>query len=388
MDPRRIAVLLAGAAAFINLYAPQSLLPELRAWMGSNTALAGLVISASTAGVAVAAPFIGWFADHFGRRRVIVAAAWIAILPSLLVAVAQTPAQLIIARFIEGLTLPGVFTVTVAYIGDEWPPQEARSVTSLYVAGTIAGGFSGRFVAGVVGEFAGWRGGIAALAIVQLVLAIAIHAWLKAEQHAAAPHAARTSNPLLLLKIPTLRAAYLCGPVILFALVAGFTYVTLLLAGEPWRLGSARLSGIFGVYLVGMLVTPIAGRVMNAIGPAWMMPAMWGLSICGLLLTLLPSLAAIIAGLCLFSMGLFFAQTTVTSVVGESAPQNRGAALGMYSSCYYVGGSLGGVAPAAVWSHYGWPAVVALIAVVGSISAAVMWQAFRERERQLAAGVV
>jgi len=74
-DPRRAAVVLAGAAAFVSLYAPQSLLPLLRVWMGTNAALAGLVVSAATAGVALIAPFTGWLADRYGRRRVIVMAA-------------------------------------------------------------------------------------------------------------------------------------------------------------------------------------------------------------------------------------------------------------------------------------------------------------------------
>jgi predicted MFS family arabinose efflux permease len=109
----------------------------------------------------------------------------------------------------------------------------------------------------------------------------------------------------------------------------------------------------------------------------------WGFSILGLLLTLLPGLAAIIAGLCLFSMGLFFAQTTVTNIVGESAPETRGAALGLYSSCYYVGGSLGGVLPAAAWSHAGWPGVVALISSAGAISALAIYRLLRRSPRHL-----
>ncbi len=381
MDHRRIAVLLAGAAAFINLYAPQSILPELRAWMGSNTALAGLVISATTAGVALAAPFVGWLGDHLGRRRVILTAAWIAILPTLLVAVAQTPAQLIVARFIEGLTLPGVFTVTVAYIGDEWPPQEARSVTALYVAGTIAGGFSGRLVTGVVAEFAGWRGGIAALAIVQLVFAMLLQRWLITTHRPTQPRPRQPFNPLRLFRNPILRSAYICGPVILFALVGAFTYVTLLLSAPPYGLSPAGLSAIFAVYLVGMVATPYSGRLLNALGPAKTIVSVWGFSILGLLLTLVPGLPTIIAGLCLFSIGLFFAQTTVTNVVGETAPETRGAALGLYSSCYYVGGSLGGVVPAAAWSHAGWPGVVGLISCAGGISALVIYRLLRRSSR-------
>lgn len=382
MDHRRIAVLLAGAAAFINLYAPQSILPDLRAWMGSSTTLAGMVISATTAGVALAAPFVGWLGDHLGRRRVIVTAAWIAILPTLLVSIAQTPTELIVARFIEGLTLPGVFTVTVAYIGDEWAAHEARSVTALYVAGTIAGGFSGRLVTGVVAEFAGWRGGIAAVAVLQVIFALLIQQWLLATHRPALARPRQPFNPLRFFAHPVLRSAYLCGPVILFALVGGFTYVTLLLAAPPYHLSPAGLSAIFAVYLVGMVVTPWSGRLLNALGPANTILTVWALSIAGLLITLLHGLIPIIIGLCLFSIGLFFAQTTITNVVGETVPETRGAALGLYSSCYYIGGSFGGVVPAIAWSHAGWPGVVVLISSAGGLSALTIYRLLRRSPRK------
>ena len=76
-------------------------------------------------------------------------------------------------------------------------------------------------------------------------------------------------------------------------------------------------------------------------------------------------------------MGLFFAQTTVTNIVGESAPETRGAALGLYSSCYYLGGSRGGVLPAAAESHAGWHGVVTLISSAGAISALLLFRLLR-----------
>jgi len=144
MNRRRLAVILAGVAAFINLYAPQSLLPLLRAWIGDDAARAGLIVSAGTFGVALAAPFTGLLADRYGRRRVIVIAAFLAVIPGLFAGLAPTPEALMAIRLVQGLCLPGIFAVTVAYIAEEWPAAEARAVTAVYVAGTIGGGFVGR----------------------------------------------------------------------------------------------------------------------------------------------------------------------------------------------------------------------------------------------------
>lgn len=376
-DHRRIAVVLAGAAAFLSLYAPQSLMPLLHAWLGTNAALAGTIVSAGTFGVAIAAPFAGLLADRVGRRRVIVLAAFIVVLPTAAVALAQNPAQLIVARLLQGIFLPGIFGVTVAYIGSEWPPAQARQVTALYVAGTIGGGFCGRFASGLIAEFAGWQWACGALALGQLLLAIAIRAWLPPERVRVRSSGAPLSTMLGLLRRAELRGAYAVGFSLLFALVGGFTYVTLRLAAPPFSLGPAALSGIFVVYLVSVVLTPLSGRLLNGYGHARVLMLAWAITVAGLGLSLLPNLPAVIIALTLFSAGIFVAQTATTSFVAEASGSARATSVGLYVLFYYLGGSVGGVLPAALWSHYGWPGVAALIAAVGVASVTIGRRSFR-----------
>lgn len=379
MDQRRVAVCLAGAAAFVPLYAPQSLLPLLKSWAGDSAALLGGVVSAGTAGVAVAAPFAGRLADRIGRRRTIVAAAWLAAIPSLLSALAPTPLLLLIARFLEGLTLPGIFAVTVAYTADEWPPEQARPITALYVAGTIGGGFCGRMLSGLVAEFAGWRWGFAALAVLQLLLAYLIYRWLSTETRSVRRQAQARVPFRQLLADPALRSICVAGFTLLFALVAGFTYLSLRLSEPPYSLSPARLSAIFVVYLVSVVVTPLGGRLLNRHGHAAILSGAWLFSISGLAITLIPTVPMAMLGLCVFSLGLFVAQTAATTFVGEAMPQARGAAVGLYVTCYYIGGSCGGVLPAPAWHWLGWPGVALTIAVAGLCSIYVARRAFALR---------
>ncbi len=371
-DRRRLAVTLAGAAAFVNLYAPQSLMPLLHAWLGSSAALAGAIVSAGTLGVALAAPFVGLLADRVGRRRVILIAAFGVVPPALVVALAQSPAQLLAARFVQGLFLPGIFAVTIAYIGAEWPPEEARVVTASYVGGTIFGGFCGRLTSGLVAQVAGWRWGFAAITFLQLVLAVLIRAWLAPERRAPAPSAAPGWAVVLgLLRRPELRGVYALGFSILFALVAGFTYVTLRLAAPPFSLGPAALSALFAVYLVGVLIMPLAGRLLNRAGHRRVLTVAWGVAVAGLLISLASRLPVVVLGLTLFSAGLFVVQTTATSFVSEVSGAARATSVGLYVTCYYVGGSVGGVLPAPLWDRGGWPAVVLLIVAVGAASVVI-----------------
>src|ERR1051325_3966940 len=118
-DRRRIAVALAGFCVFLNLYAPQSVLPVLAREFGASAGTASQTITASTLAVALIAPFAGTFADVVGRKRVIVA-------------LASGIDALLFWRFVQGLVLPPIFAVMVAYVAEEGPAGEAVAVTGIY----------------------------------------------------------------------------------------------------------------------------------------------------------------------------------------------------------------------------------------------------------------
>src|SRR6266545_3757699 len=128
---------------------------------------------------ALAAPFAGVVADRFGRKRVIVPAAFLLAVPTLLAATAGSFGQLLFWRFLQGVFTPGIFAVIIAYINEEWEAG-AGAATAAYVTGTVIGGFSGRALAALVATHAGWRWAFVALGTLNLLGAIAIRAWLPA----------------------------------------------------------------------------------------------------------------------------------------------------------------------------------------------------------------
>jgi MFS transporter, YNFM family, putative membrane transport protein len=140
---RNIAVSIAGFCTFLNLYSPQALLPVLSREFGVGAADISTVMTASTLAIALTAPFTGAVADVLGRKRVITAATLAVVVPTVGVAFAPDVQALIVWRFIQGLPLPPIFAVTIAYIGDEWPPAQVAGIAGIYIAGSSLGGFSG-----------------------------------------------------------------------------------------------------------------------------------------------------------------------------------------------------------------------------------------------------
>jgi MFS family permease len=146
--------------------------------------------------------------------------------------------------------------------------------------------------------------------------------------------------------------------------VAMFSYVTFHLSAEPYLLSTAALGWLFVVYLFGAAVLPFAGRWIDVRGHRATLAISMAVGVSGAFLTLAPWLPAIIVGLAFVGTGVFVAQATASSYIGAVTREDRGLAVGIYSTCYYVGGSAGGALPALFWNVGGWPACVALVLVV------------------------
>src|SRR5687767_12646043 len=126
-DPRHLGVALGGLTSFFNLYAPQAALPLLAQEFGASAADIGMIMTATALAVAITAPFAGSVSDVLGRKRVITFALIALLVPTIMAGVAESLGALIFWRFVQGLALPPIFVVTLAYVGDEWPPAQATT---------------------------------------------------------------------------------------------------------------------------------------------------------------------------------------------------------------------------------------------------------------------
>ena len=387
--PRVLPIVLAGFTAFLSLYATQPLLPLLVRVFDASHLAVSLTVTAPTIAVALVAPAIGRFADLVGRKRVIVGSACGLTIATALAASSSTLSQLVAWRFVQGLATPGIFAVAIAYIHEQWPGAYVGRATSAYVSGTVIGGFSGRALSGLVASRAGWQIAFAWLALVTGVAAAILQVRLPADRKPTANAASTADRDASggastdagslsdVVRHPQLVATNLVGFCVLFTQVAMFTYVTFHLEAAPFGLSTAALGWLFAVYLVGAVVTPIAGRQIDMRGHRAGLASGVAIGTLGSLLTLIPVLPVIIVGLTLVSTGVFIAQATASSYIGAVTSENRGLAVGLYSTFYYVGGSLGGVLPAVVWTRAGWIGCVFLVMAVQALTLLIALRSWR-----------
>lgn len=358
-----IALFIIGFGAFVTLYATQPILPLFRHLFKASELLVSLTVSAPVLAVALTAPVMGLLADASGRKRVIVASMLGLALPTFLVATSASLGQFIIWRFMQGLFIPGIAAVTMAYISEESPNTSVGSTMAVYVTGTVVGGFAGRFIVGLTTTHLGWRTAFVMLGAVTIVCALAA-LWLLPRSTKFVRQGTITLGLRSMrrhLGNPRLLATYAVGFNVLFCLVGAFTYVNFYLADPPFLLGPAALASIFAVYLVGAVITPVAGCILDRIGNRRALIGAVGMSAAGMLLTLIHAVPAVIAGLALEASGVFACQSASSSHVGKVAGEARSSAAGMYVSLYYFGGLAGSILPGVLWQRTGWAGCVAII---------------------------
>ena len=363
------ACFLAGVCTYLNMYCTQPLLPFLQRIFHATEIQVSMTVSATILAVALVAPLVGLMAESIGRKRVIVPCLYALIPATMLVATAHTLDQLIFWRFMQGVFVPGVVAVMMAYITEEFAGAYVGRAMSAYVSGTVLGGFGGRFISGIITQQLAWQYAFVIIGVVNLIGAIAVqHSLPKARRFTRAHHwRASILEALHHLRNARLLAVYAMAFAVLFSLVGAFTYANFYLARPPYGLNSAQLGSIFFVYLLGVVITPLSGRFLDHYGMRPTSIGAFAMAAAGLLLTLMRPLPLIIAGLAVFSSGIFIFQAVGTVQTGIVAGKARSSAAGMYVTFYYVGGSLGAIVTGWTWVADGWRACVWLLIGVAAI---------------------
>jgi MFS transporter, YNFM family, putative membrane transport protein len=379
---RHMIMALAGFCAFLGLNMTQPLLPMLRALFHVSAGEASLTVGAAIMAVAIAAPVAGMIADAVGRKKVIVLSLLGLSAFTALGAAAPNLHLLILFRFFQGLFVPGVVATAMAYIAEESPAGSMSSIMATYVTGTVIGGFSGRFICGLIASHWGWR-------LPFIILGGLTFAGMFAVRHYLPPakHFVRESDPMeslrnlrMHLRNPQLLAIYAVAFQVLFALVGTFTYISFYLAAPPFHLGSAALGSLFFVYLIGAVITPLSGKLIDGVGNSKAVALALLCSACGVLMTLSENLWLVILGLAVCCSGVFVCQAAASGQIGKVAQTARSSAAGLYVSIYYAGGGVSSVLLGFFWEWGGWPACVAVVVALEIFTAALAFFLWKDRQ--------
>lgn len=377
----RLIFWLLGFFAFLNVYSMQSVLPQIMDDFHASALQAGATVGATVLAVALVSPFVGMLSDAIGRKALLVVALALIAVPTGLIALTHSLSGIVALRFFQGLAVPGVTVVLMAYIGEEFQGKGVTRMIGAYVAGSVFGGFCGRFITGHVGEWWGWR--VAFVVLATITLAGVAVAWkgLPPSRRFRPHRDVAASFAILGRHLGNRRLVAACGVgfCVLCSLVGSFTYVNVLLARAPFHLSPGALANVFCVYLLGVVTTPLAAHLIHRHGYRGTLVRALALSLLGFLPTLLHWLPGVILGLALISTGIFIAQSTSISFIAVHVSEGRSLASGLYNMSYYAGGAAGAWGCGLAFEAAGWDGAVAVVAAVQGLAMLLAWFGWRER---------
>ncbi|HEX6480262.1 MAG TPA: MFS transporter [Ktedonobacteraceae bacterium] len=367
-----VALFFAPAFIFANMYTTQAILPVLSQDLAISAPTAGLTVSVLVLAVAFGSLFYGPLSDRIGRKPVMVTVSFLVIIPTLLCGLAPNFATLVVFRTIQGLLMPGLTSVAISYVNEEFAGNGRGLAMGIYVSGLTLGGLFARAGSALLTGLYNWRIAMLAFALPTLVAALIMWRFLpdtnsrklRGTGHFRLPidstFVRQTLHDMgLHLRNRRLVGAFIIGFSSFFAFIGIFTYLPYYLTGPIFRLPAIALGLVYLLWLTGVC-SPAAGTIAARIGSRRAIVFTMGLGAVGLLITLVPLLPVVLFGLGLLALGMFSTVPAVNLYLGEQATTAKGTAASMYLSMYYFGGSIGAVLPGFALLWAGWHGVVFL----------------------------
>lgn len=364
-----------------NIYYNQPLIGILRRSFGAGGAI-DFVPTATQLGYAVGVLALVPLGDRLDRRPLILGQTLAMTLALLLAALAPSPAVLLLASGLLGITatVPQQIIPLAADLAD---PRQRGAVVGVVMSGLLCGILLARTLAGAVGAAYGWR----AVFWVGIGLSLATLVGLAATLPSRRPTSALSYGRLLASAFalmgeePQLRLATATQGCLFAAFSTFWTILALRLEQPPFGYG-ADIAGLFGlVGAAGALAAPLAGRFADRHGPRrGVLVSLVAVLACWVVLGAVASIAALVLGIVLLDAGVQGAMIGNQHIIFALRPEARNRINSVYVGAIFLSGAAGSAAAMIAWRAGGWTPVCLLGAAL-TLAALVLQLATWPRAR-------
>lgn len=362
-----LALFSGGFATFALLYCVQPMMPVLSREFSINAAQSSLILSVSTAMLAIGLLITGPISDRLGRKPVMVFALFSAAFFTIASALMPTWEGVLVTRALVGLSLSGLAAVGMTYLSEEIHPQHIGLAMGLYIGGNAIGGMSGRLITGVLSDFVSWHTSLLIMGLIALGAAGLFWKFLPPSRNFR-PNPLNARNLLegfvLQFRDAGLPLLFLEGFLLMGAFVTLFNYIGYRLLADPYNLSQAVVGLFSVVYLSGIYSSAKIGALADRLGRRNVLWAVIVLMLIGLALTMFTPLAVVVVGVLMFTFGFFGAHSVASSWIGRRAIKAKGQASSLYLFSYYVGSSVAGTGGGVFWHYAGWNGIGVFIGLV------------------------
>ena len=369
-----LALFSGGFATFALLYCVQPMMPVLSREFSINAAQSSLILSVSTAMLALGLLITGPISDRLGRKPVMVLSLFSAAIFTLASGMVPSWEGVLITRALVGLSLSGLAAVAMTYLSEEIHPNHIGLAMGLYIGGNAIGGMSGRVITGVLIDYVSWHAAIMVVGGLALIAAAVFWKILPESRN----FRARSLHPRSLLEgfVVQFRDAglpllFIEAFLLMGSFVTLFNYIGYRLLAEPYHLSQAVVGLFSVVYLSGIYSSAKIGSLADKLGRRQVLWAVIVMMLIGVSLTMFTPLPVVIVGVLLFTFGFFGAHSVASSWIGRRAITAKGQASSLYLFSYYVGSSVAGTGGGVFWHYAGWNGIGLFIGALLLVALAV-----------------
>lgn len=335
-------------------------LKDIAADFALKPAEIGLAVTIYGIALAVVAPFAGLISDRLSRKRALRLGLIVFSLAGFAAAFSTSFTMLLVARAVCAVGAALFLPSSYAYVGDEVPFERRAQVMGRVMFGWAGSMVLGVPLGGILSEWVGWRGALAALAVLGLVVLLALWRLQSRHQPNTAPGALKklTGNFLRLLANRTIQLLLLVNLLNMFSFYGVYTYLGTALRAEL-QLGGGGAALFAAFYGLGLGITTANGKVADRIGkPRALTYALLTLAV---ILSAVPLAAHYAAslGAVMFVWGLSQGMVMVSlpSIVTEQSSELRGSVTSLLSCTTYIGVTLGSWVMGLVFAGIGYQPV-------------------------------
>ncbi|QIG92227.1 MULTISPECIES: MFS transporter [unclassified Bradyrhizobium] len=382
MPPALNVITLATFAASLSVRALDPVLPHVAEDFGVSIATAASFAAVFAFTFAAVQPAIGAAADLFGKARLMTICLGLLGIANILGAFSTSFPMLFVTRILAGIGSGGVFPVALSLTSDLVGPDKRQLAIGRTLAGSMTGNLLGATASGLIGDLLGWRGVLAVLGGLVIIVALAVAAGFRGAELNRPP---RTSLKALrhgyrtIFTNPNARICYSavfiegCCVLGLFPFVAAFLFEL----GET----SLSIAGIViaGFAIGGLLYTLTVSRMLPWLGVRGMMIAgatLVAMQLAGAAFGLHWKLQ--MASLLVMGLGFYMIHGCLQVFASELSVEARATALSLHSFFFFMGQTVGPIAYGFGLQHAGKTATLvsaaAVMVVLGFICARFLKQ--------------
>ena len=282
-------------------FLPIGLLSPMALDLGVSAGRAGLFVTVPGLMAAIAAPVGAILVGKADRRKILVCFSGLICLSNVIVALADSFTQVLLARFLLGISVGGFWTFAASSGRRMVAPSQGNRATVVILTGISAGTVFGVPIGTAIGDLAGWRAAFAAVAGLSLIVLVAQLVLLPT---LTGGNRATVSGFAALLRVRRAAMGFCAAALASAGHFAAYTYLEPYLKAEAqfsstalsWTLAGYGLAGMFGTvaaerlgsrdirmaYLTAALLMAVAIPLAAAVSgyPGWVAACVvtWGAS--------------------------------------------------------------------------------------------------------------